>query len=680
MRGGHEHHGGRGAGLSGLRRPTRRLWLGIALIVFVTAAACLAWYNQSTAALARTHQEHLDGVVLKVADLIEDRLDALRRELAVAGSPTAAENDIIITRVPLDGPEPLVPLSDLLAAAGSGPELGQPGLTAPYQLEGQWHVALVAAPDPRGTLAAVMPLAGLRMHIDDLAQAERADVLVLSPAGAVWWLSPFDEYALNLPVAAAHTASLSRTGTDNASRLAAWTEGYLVSRYTLATHGLQVLVRARIESGVTDHTASALILLTGLVGIAACFTLWRMSPATPVTQHTAGPADTPSQPTPAETTATAAVKTSANSDQSTVPFFAYAVEQDAQGQAVVCLTAVGHAAALGLDESREMTVRTVVERVAGEQQRDLEDFLTGKANAESAPPWLDWQIDGKTSTVLQHFPFRQRMTEDTPARIAGLLVVAETQFDEWTQLELSARDANSANTRKSRFLARLSHEMRTPLNAIIGFAELMEKETLGPVGTPRYRDYLSDIGASGRHLHELINDIIDISRVETGELDLSESILSVTNELDACVRFIRERLEASKLELVVDIPEDLPRLRADPLRFRQIMLNLLSNAIKFTKSGGEVGLMARVTPENTLRISVVDTGIGMDETGLRRALEPFGRVSDEKYGPTEGTGLGLPIARGLMTLHGGQLEIESAPGAGTTVNIIFPSSRLIAAD
>ncbi len=646
------------------------MWFSFGLIIFATAVACGWWYRDSWAALLETERARLESAAAEIAALVSERLSEMRLRLAYADSSAAAGSEVTVTRVPLDGSDGRVPLGPLMAAAGSGSDPGRPGLTPAYQLDGQWYAALVAAPDPRGTLAAILPLAGLRLQIDALARESGVDALLIAPTNRIWWTSPLDEDSLDRP------AGVERGGEDF---LAAWRRGHLTAFSTVPEFGLAVEVR---RSDVTprdlDYQAGALIMLTGVAGLIGCGVAWRVSG--PRSEEAAPRPKAPGMPARAEAAAPPARHEPAPAVPD-VPFLVYAARPDGSGGHEVVLHAVGEPTAFGLaPDVRRLPAKTLLARVADEQRRQLEDYLSGKGHVEAAPMWLDWEVDQANALVLQHFPFRRPAVNGQPPVPAGLLVSAGPQYEEWSRLEQQAREASAANIRKSRFLARLSHEFRTPLNAIIGFAELMENETLGPVGTPRYKDYLADIGASGRHLHELINDIIDISRVETGELDLSESILPVRSELEACYRFVRERLEAAKLEFVFDVPDGLPKLRADPLRFRQIMLNLLSNAIKFTRPGGEVGISVRVHSDNSLRISVADTGIGMDEAGIRRAMEPFGRVSDDEYGPTEGTGLGLPIARGLMALHGGRLEVESAPGAGTTVNLIFPPSRLIPAD
>jgi len=259
----------------------------------------------------------------------------------------------------------------------------------------------------------------------------------------------------------------------------------------------------------------------------------------------------------------------------------------------------------------------------------------------------------------------------------------EAQGEELRQLAerlAQARDvANAANKAKSDFLANMSHELRTPLNAIIGFSEIMNAELLGPLGTSEYKQYAGDIHESGAHLLSLINDILDLSKIEAGRLDLVEERAVVGEVVDASVRIIRERAQAAELKLVCDIPEDLPNLFVDERAIKQILLNLLSNAVKFTEAGGTVTIAARLTEAGEIAFSVTDTGVGMTPAEIKKALSPFGQVDSSLARKHEGTGLGLPLARSMTEVHDGTFVIESEQGKGTTATVTMPASRVMAA-
>jgi signal transduction histidine kinase len=234
-------------------------------------------------------------------------------------------------------------------------------------------------------------------------------------------------------------------------------------------------------------------------------------------------------------------------------------------------------------------------------------------------------------------------------------------------------DAATANRTKSEFLANMSHELRTPLNAIIGFAQVIEGQILGPINVPKYRDYAADIAASGSHLLELINDILDISKIEANRLELHLDRINLEAIARRCERLVAVRAQEAGLALVVESDDDVPPIAGEELRLKQILINFLSNAIKFTPKGGKVTLRIQRTPEGGASVAVTDTGIGMRPQDIPVALERFRQVDGSHTRKAGGTGLGLPIAKALIEAHGGRFEIRSVLGKGTTVTAIFPS-------
>ena len=237
---------------------------------------------------------------------------------------------------------------------------------------------------------------------------------------------------------------------------------------------------------------------------------------------------------------------------------------------------------------------------------------------------------------------------------------------------LVARDASEkANSAKSMFLANMSHELRTPLNAVIGFAEIMHAQMFGPLGDARYREYTGLIQDAGRHLLDLINDILDMSKIEAGKLELQCERIAVAALVGECVELMSERAAQAELELVVDLGAAPASIQADRRAIKQILLNLLSNAIKFTPAGGRVSVAARAA-RGMLVLSVTDTGIGIPGDQLYRLGNPFVQLRNSAGATQEGTGLGLALVRALAGLHRGTLKIESTEGSGTTASVEIP--------
>ncbi len=252
----------------------------------------------------------------------------------------------------------------------------------------------------------------------------------------------------------------------------------------------------------------------------------------------------------------------------------------------------------------------------------------------------------------------------------------ETMQKQNIELERAKKVAEDANLAKSRFLASISHELRTPLNAIIGFSSIITGQLFGPVNS-KYYEYAQDIHDSGAHLLEIINDILDLSKAEAGKLSLDVEEFDVRKALKKCFTLLEGRADAGGVKLVQKIPESITHMMADRVRFVQIILNIMSNAVKFTPVGGRVTLEMQEHEMHKkgkrIVIKVTDSGIGMSQADIEKAMQSFGQIDSGLNRRYEGTGLGLPLANKLMELHGGKLEIESELGAGTTVSLSFYS-------
>jgi PAS domain S-box-containing protein len=309
------------------------------------------------------------------------------------------------------------------------------------------------------------------------------------------------------------------------------------------------------------------------------------------------------------------------------------------------------------------------------------------ARGEFGPCDLDAEIDRRMDELRRlDPPVRERRRPDGTVielRHVGMpdggFLITYTDITERKRVEADLRrardEAELASRSKTEFLANMSHELRTPLNAVIGFADVLSGEVFGPLGDHRYQEYAGDIRDSGLHLLTLINDVLDVAKIEHGTVDLADEILDADAVVHSCVRLMRERAAAAGVTLAARLAPDLPALRADRRRLKEILINLLSNAVKFTPAGGQV-TVAAAADERGCQISVIDTGIGIAAEDIETALRPFGQIDSRLARRYQGTGLGLPLAKAMAELHGGGLELESAPGRGTTATLRLPLERV----
>lgn len=281
-----------------------------------------------------------------------------------------------------------------------------------------------------------------------------------------------------------------------------------------------------------------------------------------------------------------------------------------------------------------------------------------------------WQLNREQR--LRMITLEQQVEERTVNLREALsqLEVANGQLT--TALEAAAQSSQA----KSQFLAAMSHELRTPLNAVIGFSEMLATEMLGPLGNPTYQDYAQTIANSGNHLLGLINDVLDFSKLDAGHLELTVEPIDLVTATAEAVRMMSPLADKGGVQLSVDLEDNLPFLRADERRLRQVLLNLLSNAVKFTPKDGSIRLSA-FRRQGHIAIQVTDTGIGIAAEDIPKAFERFGQIDSGLSRRYDGTGLGLPLSKRLVELHGGTLTIDSSLGVGTTVTVTFPGERAL---
>jgi len=244
------------------------------------------------------------------------------------------------------------------------------------------------------------------------------------------------------------------------------------------------------------------------------------------------------------------------------------------------------------------------------------------------------------------------------------------------ELKDARRDAERASSLKSDFLAKISHEIRTPLNAILGFAEVIIDERFGPVGNERYKEYLRDIHASGTHVMSLVNDLLDLSKIEAGKLDLTFGSVDANKIVNECVSIMQPQSIRERVIMRLALAPHLPNIVADERSLRQIVLNILSNAVKFNQPGGQVIVSTALTDSGQAVVRVRDTGIGMSEQDVEIALEPFRQIQTSRQ--TTGTGLGLPLTKALVEANRASFSIKSKKGEGTLVEVTFPATRVLA--
>ena len=309
----------------------------------------------------------------------------------------------------------------------------------------------------------------------------------------------------------------------------------------------------------------------------------------------------------------------------------------------------------------------------------IRQFFPARRNAFSAGEKIPAEIDDG----LAH-PTGEMQLEDgrwirlthSPSKEGGMVLIA-SDISFLKEREAALRDARdeaeAANRAKTDFLTNMSHELRTPLSAVIGFSEMIVKETFGPVGQPQYREFADDILHAGRHLMEVITDILDIAKAHSGTIELQKRTVRPEAVMRAAVRIVHEKARDADITLETHIGEHLPTIEADTVRLRQVLLNLLSNAIKFTPAGGTIGAEVSRHPDGVL-LRVRDSGAGMAPDDIPRALQPFVQVDASLSRRHGGTGLGLPLTKIFVELHGGRLELESTVNVGTTASVILPAS------
>jgi signal transduction histidine kinase len=293
----------------------------------------------------------------------------------------------------------------------------------------------------------------------------------------------------------------------------------------------------------------------------------------------------------------------------------------------------------------------------------------------------DWQGGACTMLLMRDVSERHEAERALQRHIDELEANLERSTAHYREITRELHDAketaDTASRTKSEFLANMSHELRTPLNAIMGFSEVIKNEMFGHIAIPQYVEYARDIYSSGAHLLDIINDILDLSKVEAGKFMLSEENVAIEEVVFAVCNIIKGKADEKNLHIAPRLPGVMPRLHADKRALKQMMLNLLSNAVKFTPKDGDVCISARVEADGGVAIVISDSGIGIAEGDMDKVLAPFGQVDSDLAREHEGTGLGVPLVKAMVELHGGTLTYDSTPGVGSVVTLRFPPERSI---
>ncbi|MDP6815209.1 MAG: PAS-domain containing protein [Alphaproteobacteria bacterium] len=323
----------------------------------------------------------------------------------------------------------------------------------------------------------------------------------------------------------------------------------------------------------------------------------------------------------------------------------------------------------------EMIGRDVRDLTAPEARARVADNIA--ANPEDSYESVNLRRDGRPfPTEVKGMPISYQGRALRAARVRDLTEQRRAQ----AAIVAAKEEAEYASRAKTEFLANISHELRTPLNAIVGFSEMIEQQTFGPVGDPRYEEYAAHIRESGGHLLDLINEILDLSRIEARQAEIVDSELDPAELVRAAASLVRVQAQTNGLNLAIEVSKTLPKLLADERMLKQMLINLLSNAVKFTPKGGDISISAGLTADHGMELTVRDTGIGIAPEDLPKALERFGQIDGSHHRQHGGAGLGLPLVTMLAELHGGELVIDSRIGIGTAATIRLPRHRVLASE
>ncbi len=575
------------------------------------------------------------------------------------------------------------------AAAASG--TGVPTLSLPFEGAGLWYAAIVkerrdASGDLAGYEGLQFPVSRILDWWSSLRLPPGSSVTLLTADGRIWLRAPFLPQLVGARAAEEPFAAVAAKDRSRLSRIVAVDAGGIdavVGWRSLESHGLVLAIGIDLEQVAPPPSSSATVpLLIALVMTGILFlvvtVIRRPQAAAPGT----APVPVPQPPVPPSRPATpsrpaAAPSGSLQAFAQKMPVVVYQQRVGPDLSVRYEYVSPGIREIYGVEPERlESRPETVFEMVHADDRERVETAFEAawRSNEDLDTEYRIVTPDGRTKWVHNLARAASRANGGEIGIWDGIVLDVTAQKKAESELRAVRDEAEMTSKVKADFLANVSHELRTPLNAIIGFSEVISNQTFGPVGIDKYLEYAHDIHESADHLLAVVNDILDLSKIEAGRATLVLEDVDAAELVDSCLRLIHGRAAEARLQLRRHVDATLPKLRVDPLKIKQILINLLSNAIKFTRSGGTVTLRVAAIPEGGVSLAVSDTGIGIAQQDMAKAIETYGRIESDANHRVEGTGLGLPLAKALAELHGGELVIESRAGEGTTVEVRLPAS------
>jgi signal transduction histidine kinase len=568
------------------------------------------------------------------------------------------------------------PVPAVASAVAEAARTGFPALSLPFERAGLWYAAIVnkradAGGSPAGYEGIQFPVTRILEWWRGMALPAGSEAALITDDGRIWLRDPFAPALVGAAAAGDPFLAAVPLDPSRLSRIVDYDGGGIdgvVAWRSLETYGLVFAVgidRDQASLGWYGPGMTALVvslLVTASTFLAVSFARVPLAPA-------------PAAPAREAPVRGAEPGRGLRRISENMPVVVFEKRVGADNRVAYDYVSPGLREIYGIEPAQlRANPDMLMDMIhAGDRERVMSEFTHAWATGEDIDTEYRIVMPGGQVKWLHNVARREAPGEGArETRWAGIAFDVTAQKQAETALREARSDAEVTSRIKAEFLANVSHELRTPLNAIIGFAEVISQETFGPIGVDKYMEYINDIHESADHLLAVVNDILDLSKIEAGRATLVLEDVDGAELADSCLRLIHGRAADARLQLRRYVEDSLPRLRVDPLKVKQILINLLSNAIKFTNPGGTVTLRVVTTAGGGIAFSVSDTGIGIAETDLAKAIESYGQVDTVPGGRPEGTGLGLPLAKALIELHGGDLVIESSAGKGTTVTARFP--------